>query len=80
LTNRLSLTGGGRYKLAAIEWPIFGTGPDLSASYTFARFNLVTGLTYKILPELMTFYAGYSERRIRSRWLREQRFFVGPSI
>jgi hypothetical protein len=59
---------------------LFGTGPDLSASYTFARFNLVTGLTYKILPELMTFYAGYSERRIRSRWLREPRFFVGPSI
>src|SRR5262249_22422591 len=35
--------------------------PELSASYTYARFNPVTGLTYKILPELMTFYAGYSE-------------------
>jgi hypothetical protein len=81
LTNRLSLTGGGRYNLAAIDMAdLFGTIPDLSASYTFARFNLVTGLTYKILPELMTFYAGYSERRIRSRWLREPRFFVGPSI
>src|SRR5262249_30664977 len=40
---------------------LFGTSPDLSASYTYARFNPVTGLTYKILPELMTFYAGYSE-------------------
>src|SRR5258708_36993258 len=40
---------------------LFGTSPDLSASYTYARFNPVTGLTYKILPELMSFYAGYSE-------------------
>src|SRR5499426_2671044 len=62
LTNRLSLTGGGRYNLAAIDMAdLFGTSPDLSASYTYARFNPVTGLTYKILPELMTFYAGYSE-------------------
>ena len=62
LTNRLSLTGGGRYNLAAIDMAdLFGTSPELSASYTYARFNPVTGLTYKILPELMTFYAGYSE-------------------
>jgi iron complex outermembrane recepter protein len=62
LTNRLSLTGGGRYNLAAIDMAdLFGTSPDLSASYTYARFNPVTGLTYKILPELMSFYAGYSE-------------------
>src|SRR5262249_38467173 len=62
LTNRLSLTAGGRYNLAAIDMAdLFGTSPDLSASYTYARFNPVTGLTYKILPELMTFYAGYSE-------------------
>jgi iron complex outermembrane recepter protein len=62
LTNRLSLTGGGRYNLAAIDMAdLFGTSPDLSASYTYARFNPVTGLTYKILPEWMTFYAGYSE-------------------
>src|SRR5256884_4136944 len=62
LTNRLSLTAGGRYNLAAIDMAdLFGTSPDLSASYTYARFNPVTGLTYKILPELMSFYAGYSE-------------------
>jgi iron complex outermembrane recepter protein len=62
LTNRLSLTAGGRYNLAAIDMAdLFGTSPDLSASYTYARFNPVTGLTYKIIPELMTFYAGYSE-------------------
>src|SRR5262249_53465886 len=51
LTNRLSLTAGGRYNLAAIDM----------SSLTYARFNPVTGFTYKILPELMTFYAGYSE-------------------
>src|SRR5262249_52270716 len=62
LTNRLSLTAGGRYNLAAIDMAdLFGTSPELSASYTYARFNPVTGLTYKIIPELMTFYAGYSE-------------------
>src|SRR5215831_524461 len=52
LTNRLSLTGGGRYNLAAIDMAdLFGTSPDLSSSFTYARFNPVTGLTYKILPE-----------------------------
>jgi iron complex outermembrane recepter protein len=62
LTNRLSLTAGGRYNIAAIDMAdLFGTSPDLSASYTFARFNPVAGFTYKIIPELMTFYAGYSE-------------------
>ena len=62
LTNRLSLTGGGRYNLAAIDMAdLFGTSPDLNSSLTYARFNPVTGFTYKILPELMTFYAGYSE-------------------
>src|SRR5215467_9534589 len=62
LTNRLSLTAGGRYNLGAIDMAdLLGTSPELSSSFTFARFNPVTGLTYKILPELMTFYAGYSE-------------------
>jgi iron complex outermembrane recepter protein len=62
LTNRLSVTGGGRYNLAAIDTSdLLGTSPDLNSSLTYARFNPVTGFTYKILPELMTFYAGYSE-------------------
>jgi iron complex outermembrane receptor protein len=62
LTNRLSVTAGGRYNLAAIDMAdLLGTSPDLSSSFTYARFNPVTGFTYKILPELMTFYAGYSE-------------------
>jgi iron complex outermembrane recepter protein len=62
LTNRLSVTAGGRYNLAAIDMAdLLGTSPDLNSSLTYARFNPVTGFTYKILPELMTFYAGYSE-------------------
>jgi iron complex outermembrane receptor protein len=62
ITNRLSVTGGGRYNIAQIAMSdLLGTSPDLNAQYTFERFNPVTGFTYKILPELMTFYAGYSE-------------------
>ena len=34
LTNRLSLTGGGRYKLAAIEWPICSAPALISAPAT----------------------------------------------
>ena len=62
ITNRLSVTAGGRYNIAQISMAdLLGTSPDLSAQYTFERFNPVVGFTYKILPELMTFYAGYSE-------------------
>ncbi|MGB9269927.1 MAG: TonB-dependent receptor, partial [Pseudolabrys sp.] len=62
ITNRLSVTAGGRYNIAQISMAdLLGTSPDLSAQYTFERFNPVAGFTYKILPELMTFYAGYSE-------------------
>jgi iron complex outermembrane recepter protein len=62
ITNRLSVTAGGRYNIAQIAMSdLLGTSPDLSAQYTFERLNPVVGFTYKILPELMTFYAGYSE-------------------
>jgi iron complex outermembrane recepter protein len=62
ITNRLSVTAGGRYNIAQIAISdLAGNSPDLNAQYTFERFNPVTGFTYKILPELMTFYAGYSE-------------------
>jgi iron complex outermembrane receptor protein len=62
LTTRLSLTAGGRYNIAQIAMSdLLGTSPDLNAQYTFERFNPVVGFTYKIVPELMTFYAGYSE-------------------
>ena len=62
ITNRLSVTAGGRYNIAQIAMTdLYGTSPDLNGQYTFERFNPVVGFTYKILPELMTFYAGYSE-------------------
>jgi iron complex outermembrane receptor protein len=62
ITNRLSVTAGGRYNIAQISMTdLNGTSPDLNGQYTFERFNPVVGFTYKILPELMTFYAGYSE-------------------
>src|SRR5207253_68494 len=74
LTNRLSLTAGGRYNLAAIDMAdLFGTSPDLSASYTYARFNPVTGLTYKILPELMSFKAAACSRTYPPRAVRDWR-------
>jgi iron complex outermembrane receptor protein len=61
VTNRLSLTAGGRYNLAKIVIAdVLGTSPDINGNYTFSRFNPVVGLAYKILPE-MTFYTGYSE-------------------
>jgi iron complex outermembrane receptor protein len=62
ITNRLSVTAGGRYNIAQIAMSdLFGTSPDLNAQYTFERFNPGAGFTYKILPDLMSFYAGYSE-------------------
>ncbi len=62
VTTRLSLTAGGRYNVAKIAMnDLLGTSPDINGNYTFSRFNPVVGFTYKILPELMTFYAGYSE-------------------
>ena len=61
VTNRLSVSAGGRYNLAKVAMADhLGTSPDLNGNYTFSRFNPVVGLTYKILPA-MTFYTGYSE-------------------
>jgi iron complex outermembrane recepter protein len=61
VTNRLSVTAGGRYNLAKVAMADhLGTSPDLNGNYTFSRFNPVVGLTYKILPA-MSFYTGYSE-------------------
>src|SRR5262249_57281993 len=60
LTNRLSLTAGGRYNLGAIDMAdLFGTSPELSSSFTYARFTPLTGLTYNILPDRMPSYDGY---------------------
>ena len=62
VTTRLSVSAGARYNVARITMTdLLGTSPDLNGNYTFSRLNPVVGFTYKILPELVTFYAGYSE-------------------
>lgn len=61
VTNRFSVTGGGRFNLAQIDLQDqTGTNPLLNSSNTFQRFNPVIGGTLKITPNL-TAYAGYSE-------------------
>jgi iron complex outermembrane recepter protein len=61
VTNRFSVTGGGRFNYAEIDLQDqTGTNPQLNSNNRFQRFNPVIGGTYKITPNL-TFYAGYSE-------------------
>ncbi|WP_245313053.1 TonB-dependent receptor, partial [Bradyrhizobium macuxiense] len=61
VTNRFSVTAGGRFNLAQIDLEDqTGTNPLLNSSKRFQRFNPVIGGTYKITPNL-TAYAGYSE-------------------
>ena len=61
VTNRFSVTAGGRFNLAQINLEDqTGTNPLLNSSNRFQRFNPVIGGTYKVTPNL-TVYAGYSE-------------------
>ena len=61
VTNRLSVTAGGRFNLAQIDLQDqTGINPLLNSSNQFQRFNPVIGATYKITPNI-TVYAGYSE-------------------
>jgi iron complex outermembrane receptor protein len=61
VTNRLSVTAGGRFNLANIELQDqTGLNPLLNSINRFQRFNPVIGGTYKVTPDL-TVYAGYSE-------------------
>ena len=61
LTDKLTLTVGGRYNYARIEIKDnTGVLPNLNAVNDFDRFNPAAGLTYKALPGL-TVYGGYSE-------------------
>jgi outer membrane receptor protein involved in Fe transport len=59
VTDKFSITGGGRFNLAQIELED-QIGSALNGSETFKRFNPVIGGTYKITPDV-TAYAGYSE-------------------
>jgi outer membrane receptor protein involved in Fe transport len=59
VTNRLSITGGGRFNVANIDLQD-QLGTALNGSDTYTRFNPIVGSTYKITSGL-TAYAGYSE-------------------
>jgi iron complex outermembrane recepter protein len=61
VTNRLSVTAGGRFNLAQINLQdLTGANPDLTSSNTYQRFNPMVGATYKITPNI-TAYADYAE-------------------
>ncbi|MGY4477181.1 TonB-dependent receptor domain-containing protein [Bradyrhizobium sp. USDA 3364] len=61
VTNRFSVTAGGRFNYAQIDLQDqTGTNDALNSNNRFQRLNPVIGGTYKITPNL-TFYAGYSE-------------------
>ncbi|SDS73295.1 TonB-dependent receptor [Bradyrhizobium canariense] len=59
VTNRFSITGGGRFNVANINLQD-QLGTALNGSDNYTRFNPVIGGTYKITSGL-TAYAGYSE-------------------
>jgi iron complex outermembrane recepter protein len=61
ITQRLSVTAGGRFNIAQINLQdLTGTDPLLTSSNRYQRFNPVIGATYKISPNV-TVYGGYSE-------------------
>lgn len=59
LTDRFSVTGGGRFNSANIRLED-QIGTALNGDNTYTRFNPIIGGTYKITSELSA-YAGYSE-------------------
>jgi iron complex outermembrane receptor protein len=61
VTNRFSVTAGGRFNYAQIDLQDqTGTNDLLNSNNRFQRFNPVIGGTFKITPNI-TAYAGYSE-------------------
>ena len=61
VTDRLSATLGGRVNVAQLSLrDQLGTSPDLNSDATYARFNPVAGLTYKIVSGVSA-YVGYAE-------------------
>ena len=59
VTQRLSVTAGGRYNIAQIDLHD-ELGTALTGNNRFARFNPSAGATYKITPDV-TGYVGYAE-------------------
>jgi iron complex outermembrane recepter protein len=61
VTDRLSVTVGGRFNLAQINLEDqTGQNPFINSSNQFQRFNPMVGATYKITPNI-TVYADYAE-------------------
>lgn len=61
VTDRLSLTVGGRYNFARVTLEDkTGDDPFLNGSHTYQRFNPMGGLTYQVAKGL-TFYTSYAE-------------------
>ncbi|MDR3464749.1 MAG: TonB-dependent receptor [Xanthobacteraceae bacterium] len=62
LTNKLTVTGGGRFNFANVQIQdmIGGPASSLNGTNDFSRFNPLIGATYKITSGL-TAYGGYSE-------------------
>jgi iron complex outermembrane receptor protein len=61
ITDRLSATLGARLNIAQINLSdALGNSPELTGDHRYARLNPLTGLTYKLTPDL-TVYGGYSE-------------------
>jgi iron complex outermembrane recepter protein len=61
VTNRLSITVGGRFNFAQIDLQdLTGVNPDLTSSSQYQRFNPMVGATYKITSNI-TAYADYAE-------------------
>ena len=61
LTDKLSVTVGGRYNVAKLSIrDLTGNDPFLNADSTFKRFNPQVGATYSIVPGV-TLFGSYSE-------------------
>lgn len=61
VTDRLSLTAGGRWNYARIEIKdLTGEAPDLNGVNQYHRFNPMAGATYQLTPNV-SLYGGYSE-------------------
>jgi iron complex outermembrane receptor protein len=61
IDERLALTAGGRLNVASVAvGDRLGTSPELNSNQTYAHFNPVSGLTYKLTSNL-TAYFGYSQ-------------------
>lgn len=61
ITDRLTLTLGGRFNYAKIDLEdLSGEFPDITSQHSFQRFNPTAGATYQLMPGI-TLFGGYSE-------------------